>query len=460
MHSSVSVAAVLLVCGGSGCPLNPGSSGVPVIDLAVGDSGSGFFLKGDAEVPPFASPKMLLYFDVLSGDNQQDPDVVLDAVDVPSIARPISTVLTEDDLYVAGDDSWVVSIWRDYRSLADKGDGALAPDVELTGLETLAYPHQIIVSSNRLFVLNRNPFIDGGKGKNGFTYGVHVFFDAAGITEDRAPDRVFADAIDPMGMAVDGDDLYVADSLGGRVLIYRDIDEELLPPKALLAYDAELAGPSWAYLDDDGPLLPLRVDVFDNTLYVTTASNFLFVFDSADTLVSLAEPSAVIAESNGALATPWGAEAVGNRLFVGNLNTYAMPVPFKGVVPGLSGEATIGMVGFDGAPDLAIGQQPSVVFDASNAQVPAVRDMSVEEDVLFAATAVPGSAVLFDYDNKAAETRPVPFFASYYAVGDVHIYTKADHILFGRPGGIVLPAMKDFFGPLSIDTNRKLTGSN
>ncbi|MCC6490111.1 MAG: hypothetical protein IT364_21675 [Candidatus Hydrogenedentes bacterium] len=449
---------VLLVCWGSGCPLNPGPRGVPVIDLAVGDSGSGFFLKGDAELPPFATPKMLLYFDVLSGDNQQDPDIVLDAAEIPSIARPISTVLTEDDLYVAGDDSWVVNIWRDYRSLVDKGNGGLQPDVELTGLETLAYPQQIIVSSNRLFVLNRNPFIDSGK--NGFTYGVHVFFDAAGITGDRAPDRVFSDAIDPMGMAVDGDDLYVADALGGRVLIYRDIDEEVLPPKALLPYDVELSGPSWAYLDGDGPLLPLRVDVFDNTLYVTTASNFLFVFDSADTLASLAEPSAVIAESNGALATPWGAEAVGNRLFVGNLNTYAMPAPFKGVIPGLTGEETIGMVGFDGAPGLAIGQQPSVVFDSSNAQVPAVRDMCAEEDVLFAAAAVPGSAVLFDYDNKSVETRPVLGYTSYYAVGDVHIYTKADCILFGQPGEIVLPAMKDFFGPLSIDTNRKLTGSN
>ncbi|GMV92298.1 MAG: hypothetical protein AMXMBFR82_20760 [Candidatus Hydrogenedentota bacterium] len=449
LHHALKTAPVALalvltaILAGTGCP-KPAPEGIPVIDLAVGDGGLDFDLKG-GETSEFEYAKVLLYFNVLKGDNQQDPDVILSGENIPELEYPISTVLTPHDLYVSDLYSENVLIWRDYRSLSAKADVIAAPDVILSAESTFDEPVQILVEDNRLFVADY--YFDEKKACCG---AIAIFDDAAGITEDRFPDVVLDDPGTPNGIAYADDQLYVADSSQDRVLVYTSVsdileedDKGLLDPEIV-----ELSGPSWLNLDDEGPVIPLKVDVFDNHLYVTTATNFLFVFSPADALVDFQEPDAVIAQSNGALETPFGSQLVGDRLFVANLNA-----PFLILTKDAEAKSnSIGMVAFENATDLLTGQLPSLAFDTTHAQIPAVQDLVAEGDVLFVATSVPEENVPFKSATKA------PYFGSFYPVGDVHIYRNADAVSAKRPGDIVLPALKDFLGPLSIDTNRQFTG--
>lgn len=427
----------------TGCP-KPKPSGIPVIDLAVGDGGAGVPFKGD-DVSEFDSAKVLLYFNVLKGDNQQDPSVVLNGASIPEIQHPISTVLTPHDLYVCDDFTEAVLIWRDYRSLDAKAEVVASPDVVVEGNGILEDPVQILVEDNRLFVADL--FLEGDKACCG---GVAIFDDAASITEDRFPDLLLDEPGSPTGIAYADDQLYIADADTDRVLVYTSVSGILSAGKGLPSGIVELSGPSWLNLDNSGPIIPVKVDVFDNHLYVTTASNFLFVFSPADALESFQEPDAVISETNGALDAPYGSQLVGDRLYVANLN-----FPFFFVAKETQTKAdTIGMVAFDNATELVTGQLPTLAFDTTHAQIPAVQDLVAEDDVLFVATSVP-----FDDDFRLKDATKAVFpFGSLYPVGDVHIYLEADKVNTKRPGDIVLPALKDFFGPLSIDTNRQFTG--
>ncbi|MCC6490112.1 MAG: hypothetical protein IT364_21680 [Candidatus Hydrogenedentes bacterium] len=428
-------AVCMMVSMTTGCPFIPPQT-LSVVDLAVG-SPNGLILDKDIVPGPYDTAKVLLYFDVLQGDNQQDPEVVITSEDI-ELAYPADIVLTESDLYVADMVTDRVLIWRDYRGLEAKGGSALEPDVILT--TEIENPTQIIVEDNRLFVLS-----DGAPG------GVAIFGDAAGITADVAPDT-FVEFGDALAMEYEDDILYV----GGFAYVLGKVSEEqavvvypsvtgLLEPdlKGLLAEDiVVLAGPSWANLDDNGPVIPQGLRVVDNELFVSTQVNFLFTFSPADALVDEQVPDAIISETNGALLSPKAMEAVGCRLFVGNSGLSRIRAKEEK-------SNSVGMVAFDDATNVVTGQTPDVVFDTSSAQISAVMDLASEENVLFVAASNASPVFL---------TKIVPF-GSYYTVGDVHIYLDADDLPFGWQADIVLPAMKDFTVPTAIDVNAQFTGN-
>lgn len=434
-HGAMLVATCMMVLMTAGCPINPPQN-LSVVDLAVG-SPNGIILDKDIAPGPYDTAKILLYFDVLRGDNQQDPEVAITSEEI-ELVYPADIVLTESDLYVADMVTDRVLIWRDYRGLEAKGGSALEPDVILT--TDIENPTQIIVEDNRLFVLS-----DGDPG------GVAIYADAAAIAADVAPDT-FVEFGDPYAMEYEDDILYVGGFayLVGKVtdeqavFVYASVADLLEPDlKGLLADEiVVLSGPSWADLDDGGPVIPQGLRVVDNELFVSTATNFLFTFSPADALVDEQVPDAIISETNGALLSPKAMEAVGNRLFVGNSGLSRIRAKEEKL-------NSIGMVAFDDATNVVTGQAPDVVFDTSSAQISAVMDLASEDNVLFVAAS--NSSPVF-------VTKLFPF-SSYYTVGDVHIYFDADDLPYGWQADIVLPAMKDFTVPTAIDVNAQFTGN-
>jgi hypothetical protein len=172
----------------------------------------------------------------------------------------------------------------------------------------------------------------------------------------------------------------------------------------------------------------MRVDVFGNRLYVTAWAGILFVFDHADALVDFQEPSAVINPSVGAVGHGGDMKMAGDTLYV------TEPTESRGIkYEGKEEKAdTVGMTAFRPGHPILTGQNAALSFDATNSQIGQADGLSNEGEVLFVAS-VPPCCGLFG--------------------GDIHIFDDANTLAFPRPADMVLPAMKDFFLPIAIDSN-------
>ncbi|MBX7256912.1 MAG: hypothetical protein K1Y02_11170 [Candidatus Hydrogenedentes bacterium] len=432
--AALALVAVALGVAGIGCPAgkdSPPSILLRNVDLAVGD----LALQSVGKELDADSSKVLLYFNVLTEGSKQDPDVILSSENLDFMEAPNSIQLTGDftgnDLYVSDYFTDVVAIWRDYRDLNAKGFSSPQPDVLIE--EEVCDPFEILVVDNRLYVSNTygDCFEQGGKQPvDGY---VSVYDNAGAIVEGGGDlPTIMFDVPHAQGIAVVNDTLYVAaysfccgfDT--GSVYVFDNMTQRLadvqLPPKGGDPYapSAVLSDDSFLNLPD---LSPVRVDVFGNRLYVTTNEGILFVFDNADSLIDGQAPSAVIAPTTGTVGYAGDMKMLDNTLYVANDG-------------GLDKAYDIGMTAF--RPGLAIqsGQNALVSFSVSNSQIPWVSGFAAERDVLFAATGG------FDCCNY---------------MGDVHIFYDADTLSIPRPADFVLPALKDFVNPISIDTNDFVT---
>lgn len=431
---ALALVAAMLGVTGIGCPAgkdSPPSIVLRNVDLAVGDLAQPYAGKElDAE-----SPKILLYFNVLTEGSKQDPDVILSGDDLGFLEVPSSIQLTGDftgnDLYVSDHIADVVAIWRDYRDLEAKGGGSPDPDVLLE--EEVCDPFEILVVDNRLYVSNTYGDCLGQGGKQPLDGYVSVYDNAGAIVEGGGDlPTILFDVPNPQGIAVANDTLYVAayapccGPQTGSVHVFDNMTQRLadvqLPPKGANPYvpAAILSGESFLNLPG---VDPIRVDVFGNRLYVTTDEGILFVFDDADSLDDGQPPSAVIAPSTGTVGYGGDMKMLKDTLYVAN--DYSLDKAYD-----------IGMTAFRPGLTLQTGQNALVSFDVANAQIFQVSAFAAERDVLFAATGSLGCCDL---------------------LGDVHIFYDADTLSIPRPADFVLPALKDFVNPISIDTNDFVT---
>jgi hypothetical protein len=354
-----------------------------VVDLAVGDKGQ--------------TGQVLLYFDVLAGGSQQDPDVVLDNTG-SGINFPRGVVFAGDDLYVANRDTDTIGIFRDYLTLSD-GD---APDVTLGAVAVLDRPHHILVANDRLFVSDRNDDE------------VLIFNDASAIAADVAPDITLDNAgsgIDrPVGLAVASDFLYVAsnDSDDVRIFALTGLASSD-PPTVLLSGDQSFLG-----FVSDGPK---RLEVFDNILYITTEDSLLFVFSPADALVDDQAPDAILSPATTGMDCPLGMALVNNTLLVANRNA----CNFLSIA---------GVLGFSPADALTTGQSASITLDTD-----------------LAGSGLQGPGEL----RVAAGALFMNNLAPYGDTGDVRIYYSATGLTSGQAADVILPTGKDFVEPITID---------
>ncbi len=423
---------------GVGCP-RPEEDRALELDLVVADAGLAPDLKNDVD-SPFNYARILVYQDVLREDSQQEPDLVLSGETIPELQHPVSIVVDFGALYVCDDVYGAVLCWQNLLRYVHGHEDNLSPDIVFDGNGAVGEPVDVVSDFRALYVADLSP-----QNTKECCGAVHIFVDAFYLHADQAPDYTLTDPSIPVNLALGDDRLYVADAGLSRVLVY-DVSGIPYTDKAITPDFVELSGPSWRGLDSQAPITPTGVAVFDNRLYVTTLSNILFTFSPADSLQDYQEPDAVIAETSGALDAPMAMAQVGDRLFVGNQN---IPPLIVGRTIGDAKANTVGMVGFDVSQGLVDGQQPSIVFDTSNAQIPAVRELFSTYDVLVSATSAPVDTIV-----------RLPLVDPRYPVGDVHILRHADKLHSGRPGDLVLPALKDFVGPLSIDGTYFIEGAS
>jgi hypothetical protein len=423
----LAIGAIAIVLG-AGCP-RPQEDPALEFELIIGDAGLGPTLKNDAGTP-FDYARILVYQDVLRGDSQQEPDLVLSGETIPELRHPIHMTASFGILWVCDDVTGTVLCWPNLFSIVTGHNDDPSPQFLLDGNGIIGEPVFVLMNDFVLFVADLSP--NDPKACCG---AIHLFVDPIYFHADQAPDRTLTEPATPVSLAFAGDQLYVADPGLDRVLVYTSVTDLLNPDKGPDAEYIELSGPSWLGLDDHGIVAPMNVMVFGNVLYVTTASNMLYAFSPADALQDFQEPDAVIAETNGALDAPMAMAQVGERLFVGNANSQLL-LTDKALQ---KKENTVGMVAFDTAAGLVDGQQPSIVFDTANAQMSAVRHFYTAYDFLVSATAVPQDSPI----------RSIPRTAG-FPIGDVHIHRHAEKLQQGKPGDLVLPAFKDFVGPLSM----------
>lgn len=436
-------AAIAVALIAVGCP--PGKDSPPSIvlrnvDLAVGDMGYQFFKKGFDDTAP---PQILVYNNVLTEGSLQDPDLVLSGVDLPFIEYPISLQLTGDftgnDLYAADAGSNTVAIWRDYRDLASaaKGSGSISPDV-LMDSETsgICDPFEILNVDNRLYVSNSSGDCVFQNGNKQFIGGYVLVFDNAGAIVPGGGDRPTIEFEVPgaTGIEVEKDTLYVASAglflkggspYTGAVFVFDNIPQRIADVQPLkggspFEPSAVLFGDSFLNIEE---VRPWRVDVFGNRLYVTTVAGILFVFDNADSLVDGQTPSAVISRTTGNVGEQGDIKLLGDTLYVGATYEYLYK---KSVEDGL------GMTAFRPGKAIQTGQNAVMSFDDTNSQIGRATCLSNEKDVLFVASG--GPSCCSEY-------------------GDVHIFYDADTLTTPRPADFVLPSLKDFVNPVSIDSN-------
>ncbi len=433
---ALALVATMLGIAGVGCPAgndSPPSILLRNVDLAVGDLGLPFL---DKELHA-ENANVLLYFNVLTEGSLQDPDLVLRGEDLGFLSAPSSIQLTGDftgnDLYVADSDSNVVAIWRDYRDLAAKGASSPSPDVIIEGeVGEVCDPFEILVVDNRLYVSNPHGECFGGS-KQPIDGYVAVYDNAGAIVQGGgdSPTIVF-DVPNAQGIAVVNDTLYAA-AYGfccgfdtGAVYVFDNMTQRLAdvqaPPKGgdPLVPSAILSGDSFLNLPE---VDPTRVDVFGNRLYVTTYEGILFVFDNADDLEDGQLPSAVISPSTGTVGYAGDMKMLKDTLHVGNDESFDKAFD-------------IGMTSFRPGLEIQTGQNAHVSFDVANSQIVQVSGLAAERDVLFAATGA---------------------YSCCSQMGDVHVFYDADTLSIPRPADFVLPALKDFVNPISIDTNNFVT---
>ncbi|MBX7256911.1 MAG: hypothetical protein K1Y02_11165 [Candidatus Hydrogenedentes bacterium] len=438
-------AAATVVFIAVGCP--PGTDSPPSIvfrnvDLAVGDIGLELFKKG-LDTP--APPQILVYNNVLTEGSLQDPDLVFSGVDLPFIEYPISLQLTGDftgnDLYSADYGSSTVAIWRDYRVLASaaKGSSSIPPDVLLDSETSgICRPIEILNVDNRLYVSNSSGECGFQNEDKQFIGGYVEVFDNAGAIVPGGGDTptIEFDVPGAAGIEVEKNTLYVASSgflfkggnpFTGAVFVFEDIPQRIADLQTIIKGgnpfepSVVLYGDSFLNIDD---VRPWRVDVFENRLYVTTVAGIMFVFDNADSLVEGQVPSAVISRTTGNIGEQGDMKLLGDTLYVGA--TYEYIGQKKSVEDGL------GMTAFRPGKEIVTGQNAAMSFDDTNSQIGRATCLSNEKDVLFVASG--GPSCCSDY-------------------GDVHIFYDADTLTVPRPADFVLPSLKDFVNPVSIDTN-------
>ncbi len=429
---AVVTAIALLTC--AGCPSSTGGThgGAPGVDLAVGDLGQ------ETTTTSLGYPKILLYFNVLQGGSLQDPAVVLSGESNPMIREPFSIVLSGDstgnDLYVADNISNTVQIWRDYRNLvpAKSAKGFVnAPDVVLDCQTSLInVPFQILDVNDRLYVSNNSRIGTSCTPSSGPATGSVLVFDHASqitASSGNSPGLIF-DVPQSLGIAVSSDTVYAAssptfsktiDTRQGAVYVFNDITGRLAAGNsASRVPSAVLSGPSFLNM----PVVqPFRVRVFGNRLYVSTVIGALFVYDHADSLVDMQEPSAVISGSNGVSGNGADMAMVGDTLYV---------TGFGILLDNING---IGMTAFRPGHAIVTGQNAALSFDETNSQMGDAFCLANEGNTLFVATQ--------------------QVCCSHVETGDVHIFNNADTLLLPGPGDLVLPALKDFVLPISIDSN-------
>jgi hypothetical protein len=273
-----------------------------------------------------ANDTVLVYYDVLAGDNSQEPDVVLDNA-TSMIDQPRSILITNGDLYVANVGNDTVTIFRNYLSLTDNQ----IPDAVLTDTTAgISKPKQILVVNDTLIVNNG----DGDE--------ILFFNNAGSISADVAPDVTLDNGgsgiSNPSGIAVAGNRLYVGNFNADNILIFNDITS---------LTDGQAADIT---LDNGVSMVesPQKLFVANNILYAfqpfITSENLL-IFSPADGLTDGQAPDAVLDDTSG-LDTPNSGLVIGNRLFVGNRRT---------------GSETDGpaLVIFDNADNITSGQLPA-----------------------------------------------------------------------------------------------------
>jgi hypothetical protein len=424
-----------LIC--TGCP-RPTEDFALEMELIVADAGLGSTSRAEGG-SPFNFPRILVYHDVLQGDARQEPDLVLSGEDIPELQHPVHMVALPYSLYVCDDVYGAVLIWNRLPSLIWGNDADLTPDVILDGLGAVGEPVFALEDYWEAAQKDYEALIvaDLASGDSKDTGGsVHIFRNPSKLNSDRAPDITLTEPEAPVALVSASNQLFVADAGMDRVLVYTNLTEILELEKGAEPAIVELSGASWLGLDAHGSIIPTMIAVFENRLFVTTASNMLFVFSPADALQDQQAPVAVIAGANGGMNVPIAMARIGGRLFVGNANS---PFMWDATKDDASKAHTIGVVAFDNLAGLASGQAPSLVLDSSNAQVPAVRGMFSYGNALVCATTV---AQGLEPIKGALDTQ--------FQLGDIHIFRHADKMLQGRSADLVLPALKDFAVPLSI----------
>ncbi|MCC6488949.1 MAG: hypothetical protein IT364_15730 [Candidatus Hydrogenedentes bacterium] len=425
-----------LVC--AGCP-QPQEDFALEMELIVADAGLSSTSKVE-EGSPFNYPRILVYHDVLQGDAQQQPDLVLSGETIPELKHPVHMVALPYSLFVCDDVYGAVLVWNSLPSLIWGHDADTAPDVVLDGLGAVGEPVFAIEDYWEASQKDYEALIvadlssDAPKDTGG---SVHIFKDPSYLHSDQAPDISLTEPEAPVALVTANKQLIVADAGMDRVLVYTNLMEILELEKDAVPEIVELSGASWLGLDEHGSVTPTMVAVYENRLFVTTASSMLFVFSPADELQDHQAPDAVIAGANGGMNVPIAIARIGGRLFVGNAKS---PFTWDAEKDGGSKANTIGVVAFDDLAGLASGQAPSLVLDSSNAQVPAVRGMFSFSNALVCATRV------------AQELEPIKGTSeAELELGDIHIFRHADKMSQGRSADLVLPALKDFAAPLSVE---------
>lgn len=316
---AVAALAALSVSIGMGCSSGGntfvvgggGNHNTTNIDLAVGDR-SGF---------------VALYFDILGFTPSTDtpfpaPDVILDNVG-SGISRPRKMILTRaGDLFVCDPQSDRVSIFRNYKTLTD---GA-APDVTFTSSGAITGSPVDCVLDESLDILMVS---EGGKDRG--IDAVTLFYDVSQVAAGTDPvvttvelNNAGSLINDPNGVATAGGDLYVANYANNgtnpSVTIYRDI----VTLANADAPDVQLSS-DVSFLQTTGSTDADKLLVVNDTLYVATFSDAVFVFEGASTLSTDALPDAVFAGLGTGLSNAMGLAVVTNTsgdrtLWVGNEN--------------------------------------------------------------------------------------------------------------------------------------------
>ncbi len=377
-------AIFIVLLGLSACTNSNGNSfvliGNPFVDLAVGDDGN---------ATP-ADSRVVLYYDVL---NEQKADVVLDNTH-SLVNGPRSIVLVDGDLYVGNVGGSNITIYRAYRGLADNA----APDVVLDAVAGITHPKEIKVKGNTLFV---NDDTDNE---------VNIFFDAAALTADVAPNVTLNNGsslvANPDGIDFDGSDLYVANAATPSVTIYRDVPTLATndAPDVVLGAATSFQGLSTGV---HGAI------VSNDILYVPSDPNLLFIFEGAASLATDDLPNAVVVPDADPASAPLDAVGVEFNVFV------ALRQPSVG---------TDGLIMFGPQGEIADGAEPSLSFP----NVPSAHALAGAGDALF---------VSVMNENDATN-----------AVHKVFIYTNAG--FFNQDSQFLDPTFKldaaDFVRPLGI----------
>ncbi|MCC6696511.1 MAG: hypothetical protein IT365_12840 [Candidatus Hydrogenedentes bacterium] len=431
----------------TGCP-RPEEDFALEMELIVADAGLGSTSKVE-EGSPFNYPRILIYQDVLQGNAQQEPDLVLSGEAIPELQHPVHMLALPYSLYVCDDVYGAVLVWNSLPSLVWGHDTDTSPDVVLDGLGAVGEPVFAIEDYWEAAQKEYEALIiaDLSSGAPKDTGGcVHIFRNPSKLTSDRAPNVTLTEPEAPVALVTANKQLIVADAGMDRVLVYTNLMEILEMEKDAVPEIVELSGASWLGLDEHGSVTPTMVAVSENRLFVTTASNMLFVFSPADALQNHQAPDAVIAGANGGMNVPIAMARIGGRLFVGNANA---PFAWDAEKDEASKANTIGVVAFDNLAGLASGQAPSLVLDSSNAQVPTVRGMFSYGNALVCATRVAQGLEPIKGTSEAE-----------LELGDIHIFRHADKMIQGRSADLVLPALKDFAAPLSVEGTFFIEGAS